>query len=213
MALGRESTALETLHWPSNGTFQGVLEIAPETHDARMRLPPGADVRLDRCVVTRVVRSEPAPSAYASAEPPGQVRDLADCTVLFVGRRHRALEDLRCRETVGLGRRIVRLIELSVTRELPFLVREPCQDPALDRREIGADQHISRPCTDQPARYVGCDRQRCAQGLDPGELAALDGGDRGVDVERLVRLPEVLRLEPPTGPPAGRRSIIEERLP
>jgi hypothetical protein len=50
------------------------------------------------------------------------------------------------------------------------------------------------------------------QGRDPAELAALDGGNRGVDVERLGGLLEVLRLKSPARPSAGRRAVKHQGL-
>src|SRR5262249_58668641 len=94
---------------------------------------------------------------------------------------------------------------------LPPLARNSRQDAVLDRAEIATHQPGAEGGADDGAGNVTGNRQRRAQFAHLGRVTGEDRGDRRVQVLGL-RLLEVLRLEQPPAPAAGRAPVETARV-
>src|SRR5215467_3128903 len=74
-------------------------------------------------------------------------------TVLRVG-AGRNTEDAACGLAIRFITRVVCCIKTPICVELPFFAGYPCQNPALNRAEVGADQCVTGRGTNHCTRAV-----------------------------------------------------------
>src|SRR5262249_7121770 len=107
---------------------------APELSRLRMRLSPCVDVGFDLAVAAVVFRYQPAPCYDRAAEAAGEVSPFADLAFRRgdLGERVGLAQHLAGDYAVWLQLLVAGAVEFAISRNLPCLAREACQDARLD---------------------------------------------------------------------------------
>src|SRR5215831_8842627 len=99
-----------------------------------MRLSPCVDIGIDFAVGAVVFRYQPAPCSDRAAEAAGEVSPFADLAFRRgdLGKRVRPAQHLAGDHAVWLQLLVAGAVEFAISRKLPCLEPEACQDARLN---------------------------------------------------------------------------------
>ena len=185
---------------------RGLCQVAPERADGWVRVAPLPDDGQDLGIAASVIAGDPPPGSNRAAESAGDIGRLAELPIGGDQIGAVLAQHLRRDYAIGLARLVAGGVIVPIDVELPGFAGEPGVDPALNRTEVQAHEHVPWLGAQCRAGELRCDRERVAPA---GELGVVAGKKRVDQAGRILRViaPEVMQLRPRGGPAPGTGAI------